>query len=355
MRMLPGQRPRPLIRELRRVVADAGVRITPIVTGDATVEETLDAFDKRAGQAPTTLDTALYRTIAREGRRQWPGVRVTPALFEAGTDATPWRTARHPGLRDLPVPDQPRRPHGHARQRRARPDRRARAGDRHAHPRAAPDARGAEVLAAAASDVTPSRRPRNKSAEIPACDGEPSEPRSRPAAPDLPKPVRPERSRRTWSATNINRVVLTGNLTSDPELRSLPSGTRCAGCASRPTAAQGRFDQRVGRQAQLLRRHRLGAQGENGARYLSGAAPSLSTGAWNGASGRLPTARSARRSKSSPTGPVPLQPARRGASANGFSARSDIPVDTNDFAAAPAGGGSNEGGSTSAADDDIPF
>ena len=27
------------------------------------------------------------------------------------------------------------------------------------------------------------------------------------------------------AATNINRVVLTGNLTSDPELRSLPSGT----------------------------------------------------------------------------------------------------------------------------------
>ena len=27
------------------------------------------------------------------------------------------------------------------------------------------------------------------------------------------------------AATNINRVVLTGNLTSDPELRSLPSGS----------------------------------------------------------------------------------------------------------------------------------
>jgi single-strand DNA-binding protein len=34
---------------------------------------------------------------------------------------------------------------------------------------------------------------------------------------------------------------------------------------------------------------------------------------------------------------------------NGFTPRSDIPVDTNDFAAAPAGG------SSSAADDDIPF
>ena len=27
------------------------------------------------------------------------------------------------------------------------------------------------------------------------------------------------------AATNINRVVMTGNLTADPELRSLPSGS----------------------------------------------------------------------------------------------------------------------------------
>jgi acetylornithine deacetylase/succinyl-diaminopimelate desuccinylase-like protein len=104
MRMLPGQRPRPLIRELRRVVADPRVRITPIVTGDATVQETLDAFEKRARQAPSTIDTDLYRTIAREGRRQWPGVRVTPALFEAGTDATPWRTRGIPVYGIYPYP-----------------------------------------------------------------------------------------------------------------------------------------------------------------------------------------------------------------------------------------------------------
>ena len=91
MRMLPGQKPRPLIRELRRAVADPKVKITPIVSGDATVKETLDAFDKRARRRPTTTDTDLYRTLAREGRRQWPEAVVTPALFEAGTDATPWR------------------------------------------------------------------------------------------------------------------------------------------------------------------------------------------------------------------------------------------------------------------------
>ena len=104
MRMLPGQKPRPLIRELRRAVGDRGVVITPIVTGDATVEETLDAFDKRAEQAPSSIDTDLYRTLVREGRRQWPGVQVTPALFEAGTDATPWRTRGIPVYGVYPYP-----------------------------------------------------------------------------------------------------------------------------------------------------------------------------------------------------------------------------------------------------------
>ena len=104
MRMLPGQKPRPLLRELRRVVDDPKVVITPIVTGDATVEETLDAFDERAEQAPSGIRTDLYRSLVREGERQWPGVEVTPALFEAGTDATPWRSRGIPVYGVYPYP-----------------------------------------------------------------------------------------------------------------------------------------------------------------------------------------------------------------------------------------------------------
>jgi acetylornithine deacetylase/succinyl-diaminopimelate desuccinylase-like protein len=104
MRMLPGQEPRPLIRELRRVVGDRRVEITPIVTGDATVEETLDAFDKRAAQPPSRVDTDLFRSLVAEGERQWPGVEVAPALFEAGTDATPWRQRGIPVYGIYPYP-----------------------------------------------------------------------------------------------------------------------------------------------------------------------------------------------------------------------------------------------------------
>jgi single-strand DNA-binding protein len=41
-----------------------------------------------------------------------------------------------------------------------------------------------------------------------------------------------------------------------------------------------------------------------------------------------------------------------GGNGGGFTPRSDIPADTGDFAAAPAGGGA---GPSAPADDDIPF
>ena len=61
---------------------------------------------------------------------------------------------------------------------------------------------------------------------------------------------------------NINRVVLVGNLTKDPELRHTPSGT--AVCKLRlavNTRQKDSVDRRMGRQAELLRRHRLGQPG----------------------------------------------------------------------------------------------
>jgi single-strand DNA-binding protein len=75
------------------------------------------------------------------------------------------------------------------------------------------------------------------------------------------------------AATNINRVILTGNLTRDPELRSLPSGTAVCSlrvaCNTRRKDASGEwvdkpnyFDVTV-----------WGKQGENCAQYLSKGRP----------------------------------------------------------------------------------
>jgi len=154
------------------------------------------------------------------------------------------------------------------------------------------------------------------------------------------------------AATNINRVVLTGNLTSDPELRSLPSGTSV--CKLRVACNTRRKDGASGEWVDKPNYFDVtvwGAQGENCARYLSKGRPVAVDGRlewreWEQDGNKrqgIDIIADAVQFLSSPRdeGGAP--------GGNGFSARSDIPVDTNDFAAAPAGR------SSAPADDDIPF
>ena len=104
-------------------------------------------------------------------------------------------------------------------------------------------------------------------------------------------------------AANINRVVLVGNLTRDPELRQTPSGHgRLQPAHRRQHAPQGRCHAAVDREAELLRHHRLRQPGrELRAVPVEGPPGRRSTAASSGASGRRRTARSARPSRSSPT------------------------------------------------------
>jgi single-strand DNA-binding protein len=71
------------------------------------------------------------------------------------------------------------------------------------------------------------------------------------------------------SVTNINRVVLTGNLTQDPDLRSLPSGSHV--CRLR-VASNSRRKDASGEWVDKPNYFDIsvwGAQGENCARFLS--------------------------------------------------------------------------------------
>ena len=76
------------------------------------------------------------------------------------------------------------------------------------------------------------------------------------------------------AATNINRVVLTGNLTADPDLRSLPSGTSV--CKLRIACNTRRKDGASGEWVDKPNFFNVtvwGGQGENVARYLSKGRP----------------------------------------------------------------------------------
>ena len=156
------------------------------------------------------------------------------------------------------------------------------------------------------------------------------------------------------AATNINRVIITGNLTKDPELRSLQSGT--AVCKLRVAVNSRRKDQ-SGEWVDKPNYFDVtvwGAQGENCATYLSKGRPVAVDGRldwreWEAQDGNK------RQSVEIVADAVQFLGGREdgpgnGGSSGGFTPRSDVPVDDRDFQ--PAGAASR---SSAPADDDIPF
>jgi single-strand DNA-binding protein len=155
------------------------------------------------------------------------------------------------------------------------------------------------------------------------------------------------------AATNINRVVMTGNLTADPELRSLPSGMsvcslRIACNTRRKNGSTGEWEDKPNYFNVTV----WGAQGENAARFLSKGRPSRSTGGSSGASGSPRTARNARQPISLPTrcsswARAMMPPVEAGSRATGPPRAVTSPSTTGISSPhrSPAGAG----------DDDIPF
>jgi single-strand DNA-binding protein len=154
------------------------------------------------------------------------------------------------------------------------------------------------------------------------------------------------------AATNINRVVLTGNLTRDPELRSTPSGMSV--CSLRIASNTRRKDNTSGEWIDKPNYFSVtvwGAQGENCARFLSKGRPVAIDGRlewreWTAQDGGK------RESIEVVADSVQFLGGRDDApmGANGFAQHSDVPADTSDFAPQPVGARSS-----APADDDIPF
>jgi single-strand DNA-binding protein len=154
------------------------------------------------------------------------------------------------------------------------------------------------------------------------------------------------------AATNINRVILTGNLTKDPELRSLPSGT--AVCSLRVACNTRRKDNATGEwtdKANFFDVTIWGRQGENAAQYLSKGRPVAIDGRlewreWETQDGQKRQAVEIIADNIQFLGGRDDAPSGGG---NGFTPRSDVPADDRDLQPAPVGAGSGGG------EDDIPF
>jgi single-strand DNA-binding protein len=155
------------------------------------------------------------------------------------------------------------------------------------------------------------------------------------------------------AATNINRVVLTGNLTRDPELRSTASGMSV--CSLRVACNTRRKNNSTGEWEDKPNYFDVtvwGAQGENCARFLAKGRPVALDGRlewreWQDQSGNN------RQSVEIIADAVQFLGGRDDVQGGGggFTPRSDVPVNESDFqpVAAPASNGS------AASDDDIPF
>jgi single-strand DNA-binding protein len=154
------------------------------------------------------------------------------------------------------------------------------------------------------------------------------------------------------AGSNINRVIITGNLTRDPELRSLSSSgtsvcTLRVACNGRRRNSAGEWED----QPNYFDVTVWGAQGENCSRYLSKGRPVAVDGRlhwreWTTEEGQK------RSSVDIIADSVQFLGGRDDAgNGNGFSSsarapESDVPIDTGDFERTPVG---------ASADEDIPF
>ena len=150
------------------------------------------------------------------------------------------------------------------------------------------------------------------------------------------------------AATNINSVVITGNLTRDPELRSTPGGTSV--CKLRVAVNSRRKDGQSGEWIDKPNYFDVtvwGAQGENCANYLSKGRSVAVQGRlewreWESQDGGK------RQAVEIIADSVQFLGSRDGGgSGNGFQGQSDVPADTSDFEEAGVSSGGKE--------DDIPF
>jgi single-strand DNA-binding protein len=152
---------------------------------------------------------------------------------------------------------------------------------------------------------------------------------------------------------NINRVVLIGNLTKDPELRALPSGMavcelRIAVNTRRKNASTGDWEDRPN----YFNVKVWGGQGESAARYLAkgrqvGIDGRLEWREWEAQDGTKRQAIDIIAESVQFLGSREDTPMGGSFAGDGAARGGDIPVDEGDFQPAPVAG--------STGDDDIPF
>ncbi|MGC1165171.1 MAG: single-stranded DNA-binding protein [Solirubrobacterales bacterium] len=156
-------------------------------------------------------------------------------------------------------------------------------------------------------------------------------------------------------------MVITGNLTQDPELRHIGGGT--AVCELRVAVNTRRKNGQTNEWEDKPNYFNVtvwGAQGENCATYLAKGRPVAVEGRLDWREWEAKDGSGKRQAVQIVANSVQFLGSRDGGGQTGgnggggdFTPSSDVPADTSDFEGAPAGGGGGGGGGSS--EDDIPF
>ncbi len=93
-RAIPGTTAADLIAEMKKLIADPNNEITSTSRAGT--------FPNNSQESSTAAD--LYRALVDSTQKVWPGVPVTPYLFQAGTDAGAWRSRGVPVYGIYPYP-----------------------------------------------------------------------------------------------------------------------------------------------------------------------------------------------------------------------------------------------------------
>jgi acetylornithine deacetylase/succinyl-diaminopimelate desuccinylase-like protein len=93
---------RPLARDIIFVAeADEGMTRAPVSPDQ---QKAMDARTRMLRRVTESPKGALYEALVKQAKLSYPGARVTPYLFQAGTDAYAWRSRGVPVYGIYPYP-----------------------------------------------------------------------------------------------------------------------------------------------------------------------------------------------------------------------------------------------------------
>jgi acetylornithine deacetylase/succinyl-diaminopimelate desuccinylase-like protein len=104
LRIIPGTDLQKLIADIREKIGDPTVEVALPSTDTPEGARIAKLVEFSATMQPASKDTDLYKSLEAGAHAVWPGVPVTPYLFQAGTDSIAWRSHGVPVYGIYPYP-----------------------------------------------------------------------------------------------------------------------------------------------------------------------------------------------------------------------------------------------------------